>query len=194
MSARKLTIWCNAKFNETATQALIAGTSAHRLVWAATSSASVLDAGGEDPALVAADVAFGQPNFQQCMSLPALKWIEVTTAGYTRYDREDFREEIRRRGGVFTNASSVFAEPCAQHGLAMILALGRQLLPAYRDQLTDHSWHFLERRRESRLLAGETVLMLGFGAIGFASRFTPCAAAFIARAACTLFRRRNSAP
>jgi phosphoglycerate dehydrogenase-like enzyme len=48
----------------------------------------------------------------------------------------------------------------------MMLAFGRQLLPAHRDQLADRSWHFTERRRDSRLLNGETVLMLGFGAIG----------------------------
>jgi hypothetical protein len=32
-----------------------------------------------------------------------------------------FREVLR--GAAFTNSSSVFAEPCAQHALAMMLAL-----------------------------------------------------------------------
>jgi len=47
-----------------------------------------------------------------------------------------------------------------------MLAFGRRLLPSYRDQLTDRSWHYEERRFDSRLLAGQTVLMLGYGAIG----------------------------
>ena len=47
-----------------------------------------------------------------------------------------------------------------------MLALGRQLLASHRDQLTDHSWHYTERRYDSRLLTGQTVLMLGYGAIG----------------------------
>jgi phosphoglycerate dehydrogenase-like enzyme len=48
----------------------------------------------------------------------------------------------------------------------MILALDRQLLPTYRDQLTDRSWHMDERRSASHLLLGRTVVLLGFGTIG----------------------------
>jgi phosphoglycerate dehydrogenase-like enzyme len=48
----------------------------------------------------------------------------------------------------------------------MMLSLGRQLLPSHRDQLTDQSWHYEERRYHSRLLTGQSVLMLGYGAIG----------------------------
>jgi len=50
--------------------------------------------------------------------------------------------------------------------LAMMLALGRQLPQSLHDQSTDHSWHYAERRYDSRLLTGQTVLLLGFGAIG----------------------------
>jgi phosphoglycerate dehydrogenase-like enzyme len=48
----------------------------------------------------------------------------------------------------------------------MMLAFGRQLLRSHVDQCTDHSWHYTERRYHSRLLTGQTVVMLGFGAIG----------------------------
>ncbi|HTB81040.1 MAG TPA: D-2-hydroxyacid dehydrogenase [Opitutaceae bacterium] len=161
-----LTIWCNGKFSAPAVRLLQEGVQAHRLVFAAAASANILDAGKSDPALVQADVAFGQPSPEDGLRSTRLKWIELTTAGYTRYDREDFRSALRARGAAFTNASSVFAEPCAQHLLAMMLALGRNLLPSYRDQLTDHSWHYEGRRGNSRLLTGQTVLMLGFGAIG----------------------------
>jgi phosphoglycerate dehydrogenase-like enzyme len=160
-----LTIWCNAQFSETASRLLVEGTRGHRVVFA-SGNASVLAAGGEDPALDAADIALGQPDAAQCARNTKLRWIEVTSAGYTRYDNEPFREALRRRGAAFTNASSVFAEPCAQHALAMMLALGRQLPQAQREQLGARGWLYTKLRRDSRLLGGETVLMLGFGAIG----------------------------
>lgn len=163
---RPLTIWTNAKFNDAATEALRAGVRQHRLVVSPNSRASVLDAGRPEPELEQADVAFGQPDAGQVMRAAQLRWTSVTTAGYTRYDTPEFREALQARGALFTNASSVFADPCAQHALAMMLAFGRQLLPSHRDQITDQSWHYTERRYDSRMLTGETVLMLGFGAIG----------------------------
>src|SRR4051812_31009156 len=116
-----LTIWCNGKFSEPATRLLHDGLAGHRLLVAAQSSASVLVAGGADPLMAGADVAFGQPDAEQCMSLPKLRWVEVTTAGYTRYDRPEFRENFSARGAALTNASGVFADPCAQHAMGMIL-------------------------------------------------------------------------
>src|SRR5690606_25329386 len=84
----------------------------------------------------------------------------------TRYDTPEFLEGFRERGSAFTTMSGVFADPCAQHVLAMMLAVGRQLLPSHRDKLTDRSWHYTERRYASTLLTGQTVILLGFGAIG----------------------------
>ena len=161
-----LVIWTNAEFPPAETALLEAGVAPHRLVLARTTSAAVLAAGRPDPLLAEADVAFGQPDAAQCLACPRLRWVEVTTAGYTRYDTAEFREGFRARAAVFTNASSVFADSCAQHVLAIMLALGRRLLPSHREQLTDRSWHYDERRFESRLLTGQTVLLLGFGAIG----------------------------
>lgn len=161
-----LTIWCNAKFSDADTRLLIEGTRGHQLVFSSSANASVLAAGKADPALEAADIAFGQPDPAQCLALPKLRWVQVTTAGYTRYDTPEFQENFRARGAIFSNVSQVFADPCAQHVMAMMLALGRQLLPSHKDQLTDHSWHYAERRYDSRLLTGQTVVMLGFGAIG----------------------------
>jgi phosphoglycerate dehydrogenase-like enzyme len=161
-----LTVWCNVKFPEAAEQILREGTRGHRLIFSSTLLSDVLAAGKADPTLAEADVALGQPDAEGCMRYPRLKWIEVISAGYTRYDREDFRVTLRARGATFTTASGVFSEPCAQHVLALMLAFGRNLFPSYRDQLTDRSWRYEERRRDAQLLTGQTVLMLGFGAIG----------------------------
>jgi phosphoglycerate dehydrogenase-like enzyme len=142
------------------------GVAPHRLVQAAHASASVLDAGRPDPALAEADIAFGQPVAAECLRHPRLRWVEVSSAGYTRFDTPEFLEAWRARGAAFTCMSGVFAEPCAQHVLALMLALGRQLHASHRDQLGGHAWEYARRRADSRLLTGQTVLLLGFGAIG----------------------------
>ena len=160
-----LTLWCNAKFADAEGRLLAEGVAPHRLVLSAHASASVLDAGKPDPALADADVALGQPDAADCLRYPRLRWVEVTTAGYARYDNPEFREAWQARGAAFTTMSAVFAEPCAQHVLALMLSLGRQLPAAHRDQLGDHRWEYLRRRADSRLLTGQTVLLLGFGAI-----------------------------
>jgi phosphoglycerate dehydrogenase-like enzyme len=145
---------------------LAAGTKAHTLVLSGSRNSSVLAGGQRDPSIVGAEIAFGQPDPADCISNPGLRWIEVSSAGYTRYDTEAFRQSVRARGAAFTNASQVYADACAEHVLAMILALARQLLPSYATQLGDHAWPYTERRDQSRLLARQTVVMLGFGAIG----------------------------
>ncbi|MBI5381563.1 MAG: D-2-hydroxyacid dehydrogenase [Opitutae bacterium] len=161
-----LTIWCNSKFNAAATELLRAGTQAYRTIFSAHANSSVLTAGQSDPTLAEADIAFGQPDAEDCLRSSRLRWVEVSSAGYTRYDTEEFRLGFQARGAAFTNASGVFADSCAQHLLAMLLSLNRQLPACLRDQLTDHSWHYTERRYASRVLTGQTVLLLGYGAIG----------------------------
>jgi len=161
-----LTIWCNAKFSAADTRLLTDGVAPHRLIYSSNASTSVLTAGKADPALTLADVAFGQPDAAQCMADQRLRWVALTTAGYTRYDTTEFRENFGARGAVLTSVSQVFADSCAQHVLAMMLALGRQLLPSHAAQLADRGWHYEKRRYESRLLTGQSVLLLGFGAIG----------------------------
>ena len=161
-----LTIWCNAKFAENANQRLIAGVHPHRLVFSKIENSSVLTAGQRDPQLTEADVAFGQPSVADCVGTPRLRWVELSSAGYTRYDTPEFKDTLRQRGAFLTNASGVFAESCAQHVMAMMLGLARQLPQAHRDQLSDQPWHSADRRYNSRLMNGQTVVLLGFGAIG----------------------------
>lgn len=161
-----LTIWCNAKLTPGGVERLEAGLRGHRLVYSQQANSSVLVGGGRDLSLAEADIAFGQPSVEDCMEFAKLRWVQLSSAGYTRYDREDLKDALRARGAALTNSSDVFAEPCAEHVLAQMLALGRQLPQSLRDQLTDRSWHYTERRADSRLLVGQTVLLLGFGAIG----------------------------
>ncbi|HWA88051.1 MAG TPA: D-2-hydroxyacid dehydrogenase [Opitutus sp.] len=160
------TIWTNTKFSEAAARRLNDGLRGHRLVFAAAANASGLVGGERDRALAEADLAFGQPAVEDCLDHRRLRWIALTTAGYSRYDREEVKETLRARGAALTTSSGVFADPCAQHVLAMMLALGRQLPQSLRDQGGGRPWPYFERRAASRLLTGQTVLLLGFGAIG----------------------------
>ena len=159
-----LTIWCNASFDAAASTELASGTRSHRLLSAQVKGGN-LTAGSESDLLAQADVAFGQPHPDQVISLPNLKWVHLTSAGYTRYDRDDVREAIASRDARLTNSSGVFADSCAQHVLAFMLAHARRLPAAFESQATGPSWAYDKLRSRTRVLADETVLILGFGAI-----------------------------
>jgi phosphoglycerate dehydrogenase-like enzyme len=159
-------IWCNGEFGAEGMDLLAKGTQGHTLVLSDRRNSSVLAGGERDPTIAGAEIAFGQPDPADCIENAGLRWIEVSSAGYTRYDNEPFRQAIRARGAAFTNASRVYSDACAEHVLSMMLALSRQLLTSYGTQLGDRSWPYEERRGRSYLLARQTVVMLGFGAIG----------------------------
>jgi phosphoglycerate dehydrogenase-like enzyme len=171
-----LTIWCNAKFPPPVMDALRRGLTGHRFVEAARGSATNLDAGSADPQLEQADIAFGQPDPHQVAKLARLRYVQLTTAGYTRYDNETFRAAVTRHGTAVCNASSVYAEPCAQHLLAMMLALARRLPQSLDNQRGPRAWPYLPLRAASKLLNGQTVLLVGYGAI--ARRLTELLAPF----------------
>ena len=153
-------ILTNTRFPEPAATLLREGTSGHRLILA-----SDLNSDEASAALRQADIAFGQPDAEILMSSSRLKWAHISSAGYTNYDRDDFKAFLRERGAMMTNSSGVFDEPCAQHLLAMMLADARQLLPSYASQLGDHAWNGQAGREGSYLLNGRRVLILGYGAI-----------------------------
>src|SRR5690349_12216633 len=94
------TIWSNAKFPDEELARLRAGLNGHRLLLSSAANASNLTAGAEDPLLEQADVVFGQPDPKQVMRVAKIKWIQLTTAGYTRYDTPEFRAAMTSRGTV----------------------------------------------------------------------------------------------
>jgi len=141
------------------------GLGGHKLILAANAQASVLAEGGPDPAFGEADIAFGQPAPSDCARSARLRWAQLSSAGYTRFDNDEVRESFRARGAALTTCSAVFADPCAQHALAMMLSLNRALPSWQRDQVAQ-AWNHKKRGGECRLLTGQTVLLLGFGSIG----------------------------
>lgn len=146
---------------------------------------------GDPDSIAQADICLGQPDPALVLRHPKPRWIHLTSAGYTRYDHEDIRQRFMTDGRALTNSSGVYAEPCAQHLLAMMLAVSRDLPEAFEAQRATRSWDSRKMRPKLTLLAGQTALLLGFGAIG--QRLADMLAPFHMRLFC-LRRRSSSRP
>lgn len=171
----KLNIWSNVNYDETALAQLRAGMGEHALRCVR----------GTEPAergLAEADVLLGQPPLELIPRAARLRWVHVDSAGYERYDQPEFWAALQQRGVAFTNSSSVYAEPCAQHVVALMLSQARRLQQAWAEQTGGRSWLFSELRNESVLLCGQTVVLLGYGAIArrLVELLTPFGVQFLA--------------
>jgi phosphoglycerate dehydrogenase-like enzyme len=160
-----LSIWTNLRLTDQAEAYLIQETRNHQLIIAPPGQ-DVLQEGETDTRLRESDIAFGQPNPEDLKISSRLRWVHLSSAGYTRYDTPDLRAAFGQRGVGLTNSSEVFSEPCAQHALGWLLAESRQFYPAFRIQLTTRAWPQNELRSQSHLLGEKTILIAGFGSIG----------------------------
>lgn len=149
--------------DEAGTALLEQGVTPHELVRVDRMPSSVLAASASS--LDGIDIVFGQPDPERVLASGTVRWVQVTSAGYTRYDTAEFRAGASTRGLVVSNSSSVYDEPCAQHVLAFMLAQTRQLTRGLRSSAANGSrdWHRL--RADCRLLRGEMAVLLGYGAI-----------------------------
>jgi phosphoglycerate dehydrogenase-like enzyme len=161
-----LTIWCNMTLPEGPRAALLAGLGPHRLAWATNLAPLNVFTGKPDPALAEADIAFGQPEGSQCAELPRLRWVHLSSAGYTPFDTPPIKGALMGRQAALSTSSGVFAEPCAQHVLAVMLTQARQLPRAFENQHGAHGWPKKAMREGARLLRGQNVLLVGMGTIG----------------------------
>jgi phosphoglycerate dehydrogenase-like enzyme len=161
----ELTIWANPFLTQSAKDYLIGATKPHRLIIGETAE-HVLDPGTGNRCLLEADIAFGQPDPATVLHSKKLRWIHLSSAGYAPYDTPEFRNALKTLSAILTNSSGVFDEPCAQHLMAWLLADARQLYPSYDNQKEAHAWPQNALREKSRLLADQTILIVGYGAIG----------------------------
>jgi len=93
-----------------------------------------------------------------------LKWIQCTAAGVSQL----MYPELRSSNVVVTNARGVHTIPIAEHILGMLIALARHFPGAVRYQLERH-WaqqEIWDKPLPPRELAGQVLLIVGFGAIG----------------------------
>jgi phosphoglycerate dehydrogenase-like enzyme len=151
-----LTIWTNVKWAQDATGAaggiFSRAVGGHRVV-------------SGDETLAEAQVAFGGPPVELMLKAPKLRWVQVTSAGYTPYDKPEVWEALKAKGVAFTNGSSVFDEACAEHLLAMMLGLCRQLPRCVERQVSRSDEWSKGFRGAMRVLQGERAILYGYGAI-----------------------------
>lgn len=183
----RLRVFVDLKMCPVALRLLREGTAGHELLLPSTPAPSVLVASPPDPLLQTADVAFGQPDPTTVARAPRLRWVHVSSSSITRYDTEEIRAAARQRSLVLSNSAAVYAEPCALHTLSFILAEARRLPEALASSTPGGSeeWHRL--REQSVPLSGQSLLIVGFGAIG--GRLVELLAPLGMRA--TGFRRRD---
>jgi len=162
----RLDIACTVAFPDEAARLLVAGAAPHALTLLAARVATNLAAVAPDPAVLGAEVVFGQPHPDDLLAAPRLRWVHINSAGYARYDVPAVREALAARGAALTTSSAVYADPCAEHALAMMLAASRRLPECAENQLGPRGWPIGPVRARSALLRGRRVLLLGFGAIG----------------------------
>ena len=123
-----------------------------------------------------AEACIGFPTPEQLNAMPRLRWLQLMSAGAERWLHVP--ERI-----LLTSANSVFAEPAAEHALALLLALGRDLHHQVRHGL-DQRW---TKSALCRDLDQAHVALLGLGSIGraIAVRLSACGARV------TAFRRQG---
>lgn len=119
-----------------------------------------------DSRLELADIAFGQPDPMVLARSRTLKWVQVSSSGITRYDTEEFRALMTSRRVALTNSAGVYNEACAVHALSFMLAQVRHLPEALADGDGDWGARSMGLRGRSGTLRGETILLVGYGAIG----------------------------
>lgn len=93
-----------------------------------------------------------------------LGWVQTGGAGVERQPLAD----LAARGVVVTNNSGVAAPNIAEHVLAMMLAFARGLPGLVRAQ-TERRWKDEGARERIFELGGQTLLLVGLGAIGLAT-------------------------
>lgn len=157
-------IFTDAGFSGEALDLLQNGLGSDELVQSESRMSVVLQA-KVDPAMNDAEIVLGQPPAKSVLEAKHLKWLEITSAGYTRYDTPEFWRDAKERGLIVTNSSSVYDEPCAEQALAFVLAQARQLPASLKSRVAPGSDAWYALRHTQRLLPGQRMVILGYGAI-----------------------------
>ena len=160
-----LKIFSDSPLDSSNTRLLVEGSSPHQVLFPRIAAASVLAQAEPDPAFLLADIAFGQPHLECIRRSEKLKWLHISSAGFTRYDTPEFRALVAERGLLVTHSSSVYAASCAEHVFAFMLAGSRRMPQALRSQASNGSPEWFQLRGDSLSLRGQSVVILGFGGI-----------------------------
>lgn len=155
------TIWTNVSLTEAEETWLRQQVEPYELI-RDLSAVNNLTEGKGDPAAQEAEILFGQPAVIDILHSNKTNWIHLTSAGYTRYDTKEVKAHLKQNQISFTNSSSVYDLPCAEHALSLIFTHNRLLLESDRAQ----TWTYDDQRPRMRVLKDQNVLIVGYGAIG----------------------------
>ena len=113
------------------------------------------------PDVDAAITGFGV-TVEQLAHAPRLRWLQAQSAGVDRL----LTPELRRSSLLITASKGPMGVLMAEHVVALLFALARNLPGFFRDQ-REHSWRrFAPERPPLRELSGKTILVLGVGSVG----------------------------
>ncbi|HWI12722.1 MAG TPA: D-2-hydroxyacid dehydrogenase [Burkholderiales bacterium] len=93
---------------------------------------------------------------------PRLEWVHFASAGI---DQHPFLAALRARGVRLTTSSGTNAEPVAQTAITGLLMLARRF-PHWLAAQRDHRWAPMRGNASPADVRGQTVLVVGVGAIG----------------------------
>jgi phosphoglycerate dehydrogenase-like enzyme len=130
---------------------------------AETSGVRFLPAADEAEAIslaAEAEAIYGFGSKALLDAAPRLRWVQAGSAGVERYPMR----ELRERGILLTNAKRIYGVQLADHTMALILALSRQLPFLFRAQQRE-TWETRDRYPPGEL-DGQTLLVLGLGGTG----------------------------
>jgi phosphoglycerate dehydrogenase-like enzyme len=158
-------IFSDPKLEADVLDVLKKGVGSHQLIFPEKVASSVLSAGEPDPGFPKADIAFGQPLLESIKVSKKLKWIHLSTAGFTRYDTDEFRQYAKDNNLIVTNSSSVYAEACAEHVFSFMLAQSRRLPYSLSLRVPNGHPEWNALRSSYKPLRGQKVFILGYGGI-----------------------------
>lgn len=111
-----------------------------------------------DDVLARTEVIMGNPSATVLAKCPALRWLQLRSAGADNY----MQEGIIPKGVTLTNASGGYGVAISEYLLGVTLSLCKQL-HLYRDQQQRHIWKPIQGIHS---IAHANVLVVGLGDIG----------------------------
>ena len=107
------------------------------------------------------DINYATPEFLKKAS--NLAWVQAKSAGVDRYLKDG--SPIKTGDIVLTNQRAIHGPAIAEHAMAMLLSLTRNL-HYYRDKQQEEEWARGARDLTHIALQGKTMLVVGLGGIG----------------------------
>jgi phosphoglycerate dehydrogenase-like enzyme len=107
------------------------------------------------------EIGFGDVPFSLLPRMPRLKWVQLWSAGA---DKLQDHPELKNLPFLLTSTSGMHGRQLTEHIFAFLLAWSRRLPQAFAAQ-KEHRW-YNPGFNALPVLAGKTMLILGYGAIG----------------------------